>query len=99
MRIINTERMANCFESEFVYKYFFDTGWTEEAILSMEALGHLRYYADFPRPMFQVQCPDGTIVKGVQSASECRVIFSRDGPDAAKKRFENRFEGISLKGG
>ena len=96
MRIVNRERVANCFESEFVYKYFFDMGWTEDAIKSMEAMGYLRYYADFPKPMFQVQCPDGTVIKGVQDTSECRVIFSRDGPDAARRHFEDCFNGLAL---
>ena len=85
--------MENCFEGDFVFKYVFDTAWTKEAIKNMEALGELRYYESFPRPMFQVKCSDGTIIKGVQGTGECRVIFPRNAPAAvkAKKCFEEAF--------
>ena len=99
MRITGSVKQDNCLASGFVYKYFFDEEWTRDAIQSMAALGDLRYYADFPRPMFQVNCSDGTVVKGVQNTNECRVIFSRDGPDAAVKRFENSIDEINCKGG
>jgi hypothetical protein len=91
MRIIGSEKMENCFDSEFVFKYFLDTGWTEETIQTMEALGTLRYYKSFPRPMFQVTCPDGSIIKGLERDAECRVIFSRMDPAASRKEFETRF--------
>ena len=99
MKIIAEEKMENCFESDFVFKYFIDTQWTKEAIEALDSLGHLRYYDSFPKPMFHIQCFDGTIMKGVQGTNECRVIFSRDGPDMAKKSFKQRFEEVLFKGG
>ena len=94
MKIIECEKMENCFEDEFVFKYLFDASWTEEIIQTMQALGTLRYYKSFPRPMFQVTCSDGTIIKGVERDTECRVIFPRAGSAAARKNFETRFSDI-----
>ena len=91
MRIVSWNKMESCFDGDFVYKYFFDVRWTEEAIKTMGALGHLQYYGSFPRPLFQIQCDDGTIIKGVQDINECRVLFARDGPNMAKERFEKSF--------
>ena len=91
MKITGCEKMENCFDSEFVFKYLFDANWTEEAIHTMEAFGTLRYYKSFPRPMFQVSCPDGAIIKGLEQDAECRVIFPRTNPAAAREDFETRF--------
>ena len=95
MKIVSREKAENCFDGEFVFKYIFDTGWTDEAIRMMETIGVLRYYESFPRPMFQVNCPDGTIIKGLQHGQECRIIFPRASPTAARERFETEFGKIS----
>ena len=91
MRIIAEEKIENCFEHEFVFKYVFDAKWTKETIKAMEALGKLRYYESFPKPMFHLTFLDSTIVKGVQDTDECRVTFPRVGTTEAKKRFEKIF--------
>ena len=87
--------MENCLEGDFVFKYTFDEVWTKEAITNnMERLGQLRYYETFPRPMFQIKCSDGTIIKGVQGTGECRVIFPREDPEKARSHFEEAFREI-----
>ena len=91
MKIVAGEKQENCFDGDFVFKYFFDAKWTAETIKIMEAFGRLRYYDSFPKPMFHVQCADGTTIKGLQDTDECRVIFDRNGPDKAKELFEKRF--------
>ena len=91
MRITAKEKMENCFEHEFVFKYIFDTNWTKDTIKAMEALGKLRYYESFPRPMFHLTFFDYTIVKGLQDTEECRVTFPRIGTAEAQKRFETIF--------
>ena len=91
MKIIACEKMEHCFDSEFVFKYLFDASWTKETIQAMEAFGTLRYYSSFPRPMFQVNCPDGVIIKGLEQDAECRIIFPRTDPAAAREDFETRF--------
>jgi hypothetical protein len=83
--------MENCFDGEFVFKYSFNAKWTREAIMDLETLGRLRYYDSFPRPMFNVMFSDGTTMKGVEGTEECRLIFARDKPEAAKKHFEEIF--------
>ncbi|MCL1917729.1 MAG: hypothetical protein FWG14_05370 [Peptococcaceae bacterium] len=96
MKIISSEKMENCFDGDFVFKYIFDAGWTREDIIRMEAWGSLRYYESFPRPMFQVTCSDGTIIKGVQNDPACRIIFPRATPAAARENFEARFGELSV---
>ena len=91
MKIIAAEKDQNCFDGEFVFKYFIDTLWTKESIMYMNSLGQLKYYKSFPKPMFEVRCFDGTIIKGVEGTGECRVIFSRDEPTKAKENFEKIF--------
>ena len=91
MRVIAQARLETCFDGTSVAKYFFDAPWTDADIRAFEMLGDLRYYESFPKPMFHVQCPDGTIIKGVLGNSECRVIFPRGDPDAAKRKFEEYF--------
>jgi hypothetical protein len=88
MKITGWKKMENCIGGEFVFICFFDAEWTKERIQALAALGALKYYGSFPRPMFQLKCPDGTIVKGVQSAHQCRVIFPRDEPIGARESFE-----------
>jgi len=94
MRIISGKKIENCFENEFIYKYTFDTVWTNETIERVKMLGHIKIYDSFPRPMFQVKCYDGTTIKGVRGTDECRVVFPRDGPSEAKNNFEKRCEEI-----
>jgi hypothetical protein len=94
VKITGREKIENCVKGEFVYKYFFDSVWTKESILNMASLGGLKYYESFPRPMFKVVRPDGTIIKGVLSADKCRVIFPRSGADAAALKFETRMREI-----
>ena len=92
MKIIARERAENCLDGEFAVKYVFDAPWTREMIQALGTLGRLRYYDSFPRPMFHLACPDGSIVKGVQGVGECRVIYARDGSGAAGTHFKERFE-------
>ncbi|MDR3170111.1 MAG: hypothetical protein LBU17_00620 [Treponema sp.] len=91
MKIIQVHPLENCLEGDFVYHYVFDCPWTQETILLMQDLGTLQYYETFPKPMFRVTCPDGTIIKGVQTTPTCRVIFPKTGIAAARKRFEERY--------
>ena len=88
MKIIDCKKAENCLEGEFIFIYCFDEGWTEEYIRLMESFGVLRYYESFPRPMFQVKCSDGTVIKGLLAEKECRVIFPRSSPEPAKDNFE-----------
>lgn len=90
MKLTGIEKMENCISGEFVYKYFFDREWERETIKVIAALGTMKYYGDFPRPLFEIKCPDGTILKGVESAREFRVIFPRKSGDQEREAFKER---------
>jgi hypothetical protein len=91
MRIIAKDILENCLDGDFVIQYTFDVIWSKDAIQALGALGQLKYYASFPKPMFQLTCPDGSFIKGVQGTSECRVIYARDMSEDDKMRLENSF--------
>jgi hypothetical protein len=92
MKLLNTEKQENCIGGDFVFIYRFDGEWTKELIESMACLGQLQYRGNFPRPFFQIRCPGGTLVKGVECAQEFRVIFPRKKPAAAEADFKKRLE-------
>jgi hypothetical protein len=96
MKITSCEKAENCLDGEFIFKYCFDEVWTKESIRMMGSFGELRYYESFPIPMFQVNCPDGTVIKGLESENECRIIFPRPNPVSAKISFEDRFLKMSF---
>jgi hypothetical protein len=91
VRITAKEKMENCFQHDFVFRYIFDAKWTKKTIQSMGTFGKLRYYESFPIPMFHVTFLDSTIIKGLQGEDECRVTFPRIGTAEAKNRFETTF--------
>jgi hypothetical protein len=91
MKIIDCKKAENCLDGEFIYKYYLDTQWTKESIKKLGLFGTLRYYESFPKPMFQVGCPDGTVIKGLESEKEFRIIFPRSNPAFAKENFEAQF--------
>ena len=94
MKMINREIIDNCFEGEFVIKYIFDSTWTRDKIKALDMMGRLKYYESFPKPMFQLTCSDGIIIKGVQGTNECRIIYAYDRQGEAKTNFEKRLEEI-----
>jgi len=91
MKIINCKKAENCLYGEYIYQYTLDTNWTKESIKRMGVFGTLHYYECFPKPMFQIYCPDGTVIKGLESEKKCRIIFPRREPLSAKEDFETRF--------
>lgn len=99
MKVILKEELENCFDGDFVIKFSFDTQWIKETIQSLKALGQLTYYESFPKPMFQLECPDGSFIKGVQGTNECRVIYARDLTSEDRIVFNKRFEEIIREGG
>ena len=92
MKIIKRDNLENCFDSDFVVKYTFDSVWTKDAILGLKCLGQLKYYSSFPKPMFQLTCSGGIFVKGVQGLNECNIIYGRDDVEETNKLFEKHFE-------
>jgi hypothetical protein len=90
MKLTGIEKMENCLSGEFVYKYFFDGEWKGDALKLIAALGTMKYYGDFPRPLFEIKCSDGTILKGVESAREFRVIFPRESGEPEREIFKKR---------
>ena len=94
MKIVNVSKLENCIDGDFVCKYNLDSAWTKDSIHALKELGRLTYYANFPKPMFQISCNDGAYIKGVQGMSECRVVYDRSKTDEAKARFEKLFEAV-----
>jgi hypothetical protein len=94
MKLIETEKQEHCVSGGFVFKYRFDGEWNKERISAMSHLGQLQYYGLFPRPLYQIRCSDGTLVKGVESVTEFRVVFPRKNPKEAEADFKKRLQGL-----
>ena len=88
MKLIKTEVQPSCIAGGFVYVYHFDQPFDQAIIQAFGRLGTLKYYADFPKPMFEIKCRNKTLIRGVESANECKVIFAR----ATKRDFHADFE-------
>jgi hypothetical protein len=95
MKVVSVEKADNCLDGEFIFMYTFDGEWLAETIQGMGRWGELRYFASFPRPMFELKLPDGTMLKGVQGLNECRAVFPRQGTAEAKATLEGRFESLA----
>jgi hypothetical protein len=97
MKLTGIEKMESCIAGDFVYRYFFDESWKKEDIKKIAGLlsfsekpAELKYYDKFPRPLFEIKCPDGTVLKGVESAAEFRVIYRRNSSNAERENFYKR---------
>ncbi|GHV41684.1 hypothetical protein AGMMS49546_18120 [Spirochaetia bacterium] len=90
MKLTGVEKVENCIAGDFVYRYFFDGPWKKKGIQIMAGTGNIKYYADFPRPLYEVRFSDGTILKGVESEREFRVIFKRGSGDLEREAFQKR---------
>ena len=99
MIILSGRKAENCLDGDFVFDYKLDSVWTKDLIKHLTVLGRLKYYETFPRPMFQLTCAGGTIIKGVQGSDECKIIFPRSSQPGDRKSFEETFEKIFLNGG
>lgn len=91
MKIIETCTIEDCFDGSRVLGYTFDSPWTREEIVRLEALGDVDYFPDFPRPYFRLRTSHGAQVKGVQGDRTCRAIFPKDESGVAKHVFERLF--------
>jgi len=89
--IVKCNKVENCFEGDFIINCIFDTAWTKGSIYALKALGQLRYYDSFPKPMFQLISGNGIIVKGVQGLGECKVIYNRKSTDGERVMFMKSF--------
>ena len=97
MNIIASNKIENCLSGESVFNYQVDANWSVETIVLLEELGRLRYYNSYPTPMFHVSCSDGTFIKGIEGASEFKVIFDKNNHGKAKERFEKLFRKVFSK--
>jgi hypothetical protein len=95
MKLMNREKQEHCIGGDFVFIYRFDGEWNKERIKTLIHLGKLEYHGDFPRPFFQLRRLDGTVVKGVETAREFRVIFPRQNFTEAEAAFENLLRGLT----
>ncbi|GHV71161.1 hypothetical protein AGMMS49928_21780 [Spirochaetia bacterium] len=88
MKLIKVEKMETCASGDQAYKYFFDEDWKKEHIEKLAALGKLKYYGNFPRPLFEVKCAGGATIIGVEQARDVKVVFPRDTAEVEQEVFQ-----------
>ncbi len=98
MRIVQVKKVEDCFDGSSVYRYWFDTPWTRDAIMGLKALGDLEYFADFPRPFFRVCGHRGLHVKGVEGEDNCQAIFPKQGKEEIQNEFGDLIRTINETG-
>ena len=91
MKITGVDKVEDCFDGTSAVRYSFDQAWNEESILSLKCVGKLDYFPDFPRPFFRVIEPRGMQLKGIAGEDNCLAIFPKEGREAIKREFEERF--------
>lgn len=93
VRIVNVKKLEDCFDGSTIYSYEFDDVWTYKQIQSLEILGELSYYKDFPKPFFRVNVSGGMQIKGVEGENSCTVFFPKKGKEEMKEKLEMHFTG------
>lgn len=88
MKVIEVEKLDDCFDGSRVSCYHFDEPWSRSSVQQLAALGTLEYFADFPRPFFRLRGPGGLQVKGVEGARHCRVLLHSDRQESFKGELE-----------
>jgi hypothetical protein len=95
MKLTGFETLETCLSGDFVFRCRFDGMWKGEEILALAVLGTVRRRRDFPRPMFEVRCPGGTVIKGLEEGSEFRLIFSPGSSTAYREAFKTQITEIA----
>ncbi|MBN1292968.1 MAG: hypothetical protein JXB48_14095 [Candidatus Latescibacteria bacterium] len=94
MKICNKIKVEDCFDGSSVFEYFFNSAWSKNEIYSLECMGHLEYFPEFPRPFFRVIQKGGLQIKGVEGDTKCRVILPKKNREKTEILLENTFSNI-----
>lgn len=95
MRITAKKKIEDCFDGSSIYIYWFDTRLTAVFIRSLDFLGELEYFPDFPRPFFRLHSKEGLQIKGVEGEDNCRVIFPGKGREVIERKLNEHFQADS----
>lgn len=78
MKVVEVEKLEDCFDGSRVCCYHFDEPWSRSSIQQLASLGTLEYFGDFPRPFFRLRGAGGMQIKGVEGTCHCRVLLRSD---------------------
>jgi len=95
MHIVSCTHLEDCLNGSRWMRYDFDTPWDDASVRSLDGIGALEYFTDFPRPYFRLRGDAGSEVKGVLGTTTCRVLLPRHDGDAAQRAFEGLFSSIT----
>lgn len=82
--------LQDCFEDSSIRELVFDEVITEETMLCLSRLGHLDYYADFPRPFFRITRNREYHFRGVLGGKSIKVVFERPLSDKEMATFTDQ---------
>lgn len=92
MKIIEVNKLEDCFDGSSTYCYAFDEAWTRDDIQHLLEFGPVDYFPDFPRPYFRLRGDGGWQLKGIEGEESCLAVFPRKRKEQCKKEFEERFD-------
>ena len=73
MKILAVQHLEDCFDGSYIKEVQFNENISEELILKLGILGHLRYYKDFPLPFFKITMARRFEIKGVEGKNSIRI--------------------------
>lgn len=72
MTVIKVNTVEECLDGTTVFEIVFGEPVNGDAIRSLDSLGTLEYFSDFPRPFYRVE-GEAFQLKGVEGNDRCRV--------------------------
>jgi hypothetical protein len=74
MRVVEVRPIEDCLDGSIIREFVLDQGVDFALVERLGKVGHLRYFADFARPLFIVTAEDRFKIKGVEGSSTLTVI-------------------------
>lgn len=83
------KKVEDCFDGSQVFDCLIQCPVSISLINSLENLGELEYYPDFPRPFFRAFTLKESQIKGVLGEMSFRVYFSKEEVNDGREVIEN----------
>jgi hypothetical protein len=88
--VTNITLLENCLDSSKVKEVALDGPITEALMYALVEGGTLKYYPNFPRPYFRIECARQYVIQGIIANNTLRVTFSPQATDATEQHLKNR---------
>lgn len=95
MTIVDIRQDEDCFDDSMMYELVFDEPAREEHITSLQSLGDLEYFSQFPRPFYRLTVGNRYVLKGVLAGETAKLILFRGEPQPVAAEIQGCFNGLA----